>query len=89
MLNMHVHCPLWILPVYPCAREFYLFLKCNIPLAFHQHDNELVHSQYSCNVRNNLNTLSLEGFSSFFKTFGVNAYDPVCYVDNGHVNSHQ
>ena len=36
-------------------------------------------------VRSNLDTLSLEGFSSFYKSFVINAYDPVCHVWNCYI----
>ena len=42
------------------------------------------------NVRSNLNTLSLEGFSFFYKTFVVNAYDPGCQVHHFYIcNNHR
>ena len=37
------------------------------------------------NVLSKFNTLSLEGFSSFYKTFVVSAYDPVCHVRNCYI----
>ena len=33
-------------------------------------------------IRSNLDTLSQEGFSSFYKSFVINAYGPVCHVRN-------
>ena len=41
------------------------------------------------NVLSKLNTLSLEGFSSFYKTFVVSAYDPVCHVRNSYICKNQ
>ena len=41
------------------------------------------------NVLSKLNTLSLEGFSSFYKTFVVSAYDPVCHVRNCYICKNQ
>ena len=40
-------------------------------------------------VRSNLDTLSLEGFSSFYKSFVINAYDPVCHVWNCYICHNQ
>ena len=40
-------------------------------------------------VRSNLDTLSLEGFSSFYKSFVINAYDPVCHVRNCYICHNQ
>ena len=40
-------------------------------------------------VRSNLGALSLEGFSSFYKSFVINAYDPVCHVRNFYICHNQ
>ena len=40
-------------------------------------------------VRSNLDTLSLEGFSSFCNSFVINPYDPVCHVQNCYICHNQ
>ena len=40
-------------------------------------------------VRSNLDTLSLKGVSSFYKSFVINAYDPVCQVRNCYICQNQ
>ena len=37
------------------------------------------------NTRCQLDTLSLEGFSSYYKSFVINAYDPLCHVPNCYI----
>ena len=40
-------------------------------------------------VRSNLDTLCFECFSSFYKSFVINAYDPVCHVRNCYICHNQ